>query len=196
MDPSEPVINPSSLPTRLERFKEVCLEKRILKGQIEKLIEKREALAVHELECAESELKRVEANAEEVRAQMQENRLSMVGGTAESDEAMYYTSSGSPHAAPLFKTADPERDGPSPLDTLVVKDSARNSPSFKSAESPILLPTSDESPTHAHFKLDPRSEDRRDEGQAPRDRRRLDRRGQVPQLEIPRQGEGVGSHVP
>ena len=159
MDSSEPVINPSSLPTRLERFKEVCLERRKLKGHIEKLIEKREALAVHELECAERELKRVEANAEEVRAQMKGNRLSVVDGTAESEYAMYHTSGGHPHAAPLFKTADPEGDGPSPLDTLVVKDSARNSTSFKSAESPILLPTSDESPTHAHFKLDPRSED-------------------------------------
>ncbi len=159
MDSSDPVINPSSLPTRLERFKEICLEKRILKGHLEKLIEKREALAIHELESAESELKRVEANAEEVRAQMKETRLAEVGGTAKSDEAMSHASRGHPHAAPLFNTADPEGDGPSPLDTTVVKDSARNSTSFKSAESPILLPTSDQSPVHTHFKLDPRSEE-------------------------------------
>lgn len=164
MEPSNSVINPSGLPMRLERFKKICLEKRILKGQIDKLIEQREAHAVHELECAERELKRIKADAVDIRAQMEETRLAEVGGRAKSEIGMSYTSSGPRDAATLFKTADLEGDGPSPLDTLVVKDSARNSPSFKSAESPIVLPTSDEgslpgTPVHSPFKLDPRSED-------------------------------------
>ena len=164
MEPSNSVIKPSGLPMRLERFKEICLEKRKLKGQIDKLIRQREALAVHELECAEREFERIKADAEDIRAQMEETRLAEAGGRARSEGAMSYTSNGPFDSATLFKTAGLEGDGPLPLDTLVVKDSARNSPSFKSAESPIVLPTSDEgslpgTPVHRPFKLDPRSED-------------------------------------
>lgn len=165
MEPLNPVINPSGLPTRLERFKAVCLEKLILKGSIEKLIEKRERLAIRELEHAESELERIKANAADVRAQMEETRLAEVGGTLKSEEAMDYNSIGNLNAAPLSKTADVEGDRPSLLDSLAVKDSTRNSTSFKSAESPILLPSGDEGsvaepPRDTAFELDPRSEDR------------------------------------
>ena len=164
MEPSNSVINPSGLPMRLERFKTVCVERRKLKGHINKLIQRREALAVQELECAERELRKITADAKDIRAQMEETRLAEVGGRPNSEGAMSYTSSGPFDAATLFKTAGLERDGPLPPDTLVAKGSARNSPSFKYAESPIVLPTSDGgslpgTPVHSPFKLDPRSED-------------------------------------
>lgn len=165
MESLNPIINPSGLPTRLERFKAVCLEKRILKGSIEKLIQKRETLAIRELEHAESELERIKANAADVRAQMEETRLAEVDSTMKSEEAMHYTSNGNLNAAPLSKTTDVEGDRPSLHDTLAVKDSTRNSTSFKSVESPILLPSGDEGslaepPRDTAFELDPRSEAR------------------------------------
>jgi len=164
MDSSNLVINPSGQPTRLQRFKDVCYQKRILKGRIEKLIEKRERIALRELEHAESELEGIKAQAADVRAQMKETRLADVGDTMRSEEVMSCNTNGSPNAVPLLKTADLEGGRHTPLDTPTVKDSARNSTSFTSAESPILPPSSDEcsvvgSLDCTPFKLDRRSED-------------------------------------
>ena len=164
MESSYQAINPSNPSTRLERFKQVCLEKRTLREHIEKLIVKREALAVRELEHAESEFERIKANAEDVRAQLEETRRAEMGSTMKSEEAMVHTLNGPLDAALLSKTADLEGDGPSLLATSVVKGSTRNSTSYKSAESPILPPSDDEgsiagSPYRPSFTPDPRSED-------------------------------------
>jgi hypothetical protein len=164
MDSSNPAINPSNPATRLERFKAVCLEKRMLKENIEKLMEKRETCATREFERAESELERIRASATDVRAQLEQTRLAEVDSTVKSEEATSHTSNGPLNPALPSKTADLEGDRPSLLNGSVVKDSTRNSISFKSAESPILSPESDEysaagSPYHPSFPPDPRSED-------------------------------------
>lgn len=144
MEPPTPITNPSGLPVSLQRFKDVCLEKRALKGRIEKLIETREALAVRELEHAESEFERIKAKAEAIRSQMAESRLASMADMGKSEDAMNYTSNGSLHPVRLSKTAGPEGGSASLLDTSVVKASTRNSISFKSAESPVSSPSSDE----------------------------------------------------
>jgi hypothetical protein len=161
MEYSNPVITPTSLPTRLQRFKDVCLEKRVLKGHIEKLMEKREALAVREFERAENELERIKANAAAVRAQMEESRLADVGDRMKNEEATNSTFNGPLNTALLSQTGDLEGGAPSLHGTLAVKGSIRTSISFKSAESPILLPSSHVcsivgSPGGSPFKLDRR----------------------------------------
>jgi len=164
MEPSTPATNPTGLPKRLQRFKEVCLEKRALKGSIEKLIETREALAVRELENAESELERIQAKAAAIRSQMAESRLAGMADVVKSEEAIDCTSNGPPSPAWLSKTEGQEGRSRSLLDTSVVKGSTRTGTSFKSAESPVLSPSGDEcsvrgSPDRTSFRLNLRSED-------------------------------------
>ena len=164
MESSSPVTNPSGLPGRLKRFKDVCLQKRALKGRIEKLIETREALAVRELERAESELERIKAKAETIRSQMVESRLVSMADGGKSEEVMNFTSNGPLNPASLIKAAGLEGGSPSLRATSVVRDSTRNSPSFKSAESPVLSPSNDQcsvagSLGRTSFRLDHRSED-------------------------------------
>ena len=164
MESSSSVTNPSGLPGRLKRFKDVCLQKRTLKGRIEKLIETREALAVRELERAESELERIKAKAVTVRSQMVESRPVSMADWGKSEEVMNFTSNGPLNPASLIKAAGLEGGSPSVRATSVVRDSTRNSPSFKSAESPVLSPSNDQcsvagSLGRTSFRLDHRSED-------------------------------------
>jgi len=163
MDSSKPIINTRGLPMRLERFKDVCLEKRALKARIEKLIATRESLAVREVEQAESELERIKTKAVAIRSQMEESRLADVGDMVKSEEAFNPTLNRPLNPSRLSKTVDLGGGSPSLLDTSVVKDSTRNSTSFKSAESPVLSSSSDEcsvvgSPDRTSFKLNRRSE--------------------------------------
>lgn len=129
---------------RLRRFKDVCLEKRISKRRIEKLMETRETLAVRELERAESELERITAKAAAIRSQMEASRLADTGDIEKNEETMSCNSDGPLNPTTLPRTVDVDGGSLAPLDTPVVKDSTRNSTSYKSAESPVSSPSNDE----------------------------------------------------
>jgi hypothetical protein len=163
MEPPNVMTNSSGLPIRLQRFKDVCVEKRLLKGHIENLIERREKLAVHEVGRAEVELERIRAKAAAIRSQIKETRLADADDVMKREETINYTSNGSANPVTLPRSENPEGDSPSPLDTSAVKDSTRNSASFKSVDSPILSPSIEEhsvigSAHRTSFKLDRQSE--------------------------------------
>jgi hypothetical protein len=72
----------TALPTRLRRFKDACVEKSCLEAQIEKMIERREILAIRKVERAEKELERIMTNAATVRFELESIRLPTCRGTA------------------------------------------------------------------------------------------------------------------
>jgi hypothetical protein len=117
----------TALPTRLRRFKDASVEKSCLEAQIEKMIERREILAIRKVERAEKELERIMTNAATARFELKSIRFPTCRGTAKKEEIM--------RLGPLefdnsvaSENAKPEVISSPPGEGMAVKDPLSHSP--------------------------------------------------------------------
>jgi hypothetical protein len=143
MEASSAPAHPSTLPTRLQRFKDASIERSCLEARIQETIEKMKIVAVRRAERAEIELEEIRAKAVTVRSALKEICPLTPREIIEQKEILHPGPTVSIKSVPSSESMKREGTLPSPAGMSTVKNPNPDITSLRSMYPPVS-PSSDD----------------------------------------------------